>query len=161
MEIRKANHQDLDIIMEIYECAKKFMKKTANPTQWNESYPNTELLKNDIDKQQCYVCISNNEIIGVFVFIIGEDPTYRVIENGSWKNDDLYGTIHRIATNGKEKGVAKRCYDYCKGLIDNIRVDTHHDNKIMKKSLLNNGFEECGIIYVEDGSPRIAHHYVK
>ena len=35
------------------------------------------------------------------------------------------------------------------------------DNKIMQKVLLKNGFQETGIIYVEDGTPRIAYEKVK
>ena len=34
---------------------------------------------------------------GVFAFILGEDPTYGVIEDGQWLSGDPYGTIHRIA----------------------------------------------------------------
>ena len=29
--------------------------------------------------------------------IIGEDPTYQRIEQGSWKDESLYGTLHRVA----------------------------------------------------------------
>ena len=32
---------------------------------------------------------------------------------------------------------------------------------IMQKVLLKNGFQETGIIYVEDGTPRIAYEKVK
>ncbi len=38
-----------------------------------------------------------------FAFILGEDPTYQQID-GAWLNDQPYGTIHRIAGNGKIKG---------------------------------------------------------
>jgi RimJ/RimL family protein N-acetyltransferase len=41
--------------------------------------------------------------------------------------------------------------------IPNIRIDTHRDNAIMQHLLEKNGFVKCGIIYVEDGSPRIAY----
>jgi hypothetical protein len=33
--------------------------------------------------------------------MIGKDPTYAVIENGNWLNDEPYGVIHRIASNGR------------------------------------------------------------
>jgi len=36
---------------------------------------------------------------------------------------------------------------------DNIRIDTHHDNKIMQRLLQENGFVHCGVIFLTDGSP--------
>ena len=152
--------EDLDKIMSIYEYAKVFMKETGNLHQWNEHYPSRQLIKQDIIKEQCFVCKDSNEIVGVFAFIIGDDPTYQIIENGHWSSNGKYGTIHRIATNGKVKGVAKICYQFCKSKINYLRADTHEDNKIMQKSLLNNGFKTCGTIYVADGSPRIAFDFV-
>ena len=38
-----------------------------------------------------------------------------------------------------------------------VRADTHADNKIMQHLLEENGFTKCGIIHVEDGTPRIAY----
>lgn len=38
-----------------------------------------------------------------------------------------------------------------------MRIDTHENNKVMQHLIKKNGFQECGIIYVEDGSPRIAY----
>ena len=40
--------------------------------------------------------------------------------------------------------------------IKNIRVDTHKDNKSMQGLLLKNNYKYCGVIYLEDGSKRIA-----
>lgn len=96
---------------------------------------------------------------GVFAFIIGPDPTYTYIEDGVWLNDDVYGTIHRIAGDGVAKGVFKKCLDFCKSQIDNLRIDTHHNNLTMQHLVEKNGFEKCGIVYMEDGSPRIAYQY--
>lgn len=160
MKTREASYRDLDSIMKIYDYARNYMKNNGNPTQWDDGYPQRELLEEDIRKKQCYVlCSANGEIHAVFVFIIGNDPTYSVIENGSWKNDEIYGTIHRIAGDGKIKGVTKECIHFCKDKIVNLRADTHRDNKIMQHLLEKNGFERCGIIYVRDGSPRIAYQY--
>ncbi len=55
----------------------------------------------------------DNCIHGVFAFIIGEDPTYRIIENGEWKSDTLYGTIHRLASTGYTKNVFHEVMNFC------------------------------------------------
>ena len=36
-------------------------------------------------------------------------------------------------------------------------IDTHRDNQVMRERILRNGFQECGIIYLENGDPRIAY----
>ena len=74
-----------------------------------------------------------------------------------WLNDEEYGTIHRIASNGSVKGIFESCLKYCESIVDNIRIDTHHNNFIMQYLIEKNGFTKCGIIFVRDGSPRIAY----
>ncbi|MDE6379063.1 MAG: GNAT family N-acetyltransferase [Muribaculaceae bacterium] len=95
-------------------------------------------------------------ILMVFAFIMGDDPTYKLIERGKWLNDKPYGTIHRIASSGRAGGMLKVCVGYCKEMIDNIRIDTHADNGPMLNALHRLGFSFCGIIYTSDGSPRLA-----
>ena len=36
-------------------------------------------------------------------------------------------------------------------------ADTHADNAVMQRLLEGAGFVRCGIIYTDDGSPRIAY----
>jgi hypothetical protein len=157
--IRLAKYEELDIILNIYAMARKYMADNGNATQWRDSYPNRELLRKDIQSKQLFVYVENNKIHGVFAFIIGPEVTYSYMESGSWKNDDPYGTIHRVASDGVVKGVFSRCLDFCKQRISNLRIDTHSDNHTMQHLIEKNGFEKCGIIYVQDGSPRIAYQY--
>jgi len=44
---------------------------------------------------------------------------------------------------------------------DEIRIDTHHDNKTMQHVVMKHGFRRCGIIYLANGDPRIAYQYSK
>lgn len=159
MEIRLARPEELAEIMKLYEYAKELMRQTGNPNQWDAAYPSAEIIAEDIRREQCYLCTEGEELLAVFAFILGEDPTYRVIENGHWTMEAPYGTIHRIASGGKVRGVADRCYEFCRQQIGYIRVDTHRDNRLMRRSLEKNGFRECGIIYVRGESPRIAYDY--
>ena len=46
-------------------------------------------------------------------------------------------------------------------MTDNVRIDTHADNIPMQGAIANQGFTKCGIIHVEDGSPRLAYQLVK
>lgn len=159
--IRHAKTEDLKEIMEIYANARKFMAENGNPNQWGDSHPVLELLEGDIEKNELFVCEENGVIEGVFAFIVGDDATYKYIEDGEWLNNKTYGTIHRIASNGKAAGVFAKCSAFCKEQIDNVRIDTHHNNLKMQHVIEKDGYKKCGVIYVEDGSPRIAYHFAK
>lgn len=161
MEIRKARKEDLDRVLEIYAYARAFMTQNGNPAQWGDSYPKAELLISDIEKGQLYVIEEQRQIYGVFAFIIGEDPTYAVIEDGTWPDQSPYGTIHRMAGDGKARGLLQLCVEYCREQIDTLRIDTYHDNHIMQGAIEKSGFRRCGIIYTADGSPRIAYQSCK
>ncbi len=158
--IRKAIENDLEQILEIYAYARKFMIQTGNPNQWINNYPSKDVLVEDLNKEHLYVCFDENKIYGVFVFFIGIDETYNYIE-GTWLNNEEYGVIHRIAGSGAKKGMFSEVFNYVTNQICNIRIDTHHDNIVMQKVLNKHGFNKCGIIYLKNGSPRIAYHYKK
>lgn len=157
MTIRDTTPADYGRIQEIYACAREQMRRAGNPGQWGDSRPSGETLLKDIRQRQSHVMEEQGQICGVFTFIIGEAPTYRIIEQGQWLDDAPYGTIHRIAGNGAGKGIFRECLSYCLAQIPNIRIDTHRDNAVMRHLLEKHGFVKCGIIYVEDGSPRIAY----
>ena len=154
-EIRPAQVEDLDEILKIYDHAKKFMAQTGNPTQWTGSYPQRELLEEDIANEGLYVVTEQGGLCGVFYFVIGPDPTYAIIENGAWRSDKRYGTIHRISGNGTS-GIFSAALDFCRSKIDYLRIDTHDNNKVMQHVVTKHGFRPCGIIYCDDGSPRVA-----
>lgn len=159
MTIRKSEKSDLEHIMRIYESAKNFMRSRGNPHQWINGYPSADVILHDIESGNHYVGTdSNGEIIMVFTFILGDDPTYSEIDGDGWLNDEPYGTIHRIASSGRYDGMLRRCVDFCFGLTDNIRIDTHADNIPMLSAIERLGFTRCGIIRIADGSLRTAFH---
>ena len=157
--VRCTTTSDLDVVMSIYEYARVRMRESGNPNQWINGYPSQDVICQDIINGNSYVIESGKKIIGVFTFIIGEDPTYRTIE-GKWLNDNLYGTIHRIASAPGAKGIADMCLDFCKSKGVDIRIDTHADNAPMLGWIAKRGFTYCGIIYCHNGTPRRAFHLI-
>lgn len=158
-KIRPADKEDLPRILQIYEYARKFMKETGNASQWRDSFPPERLLAEDIDAGQLYTVRDRKEgkIHGAFAFIIGEEPTYARIEGGKWLSDTQYGTLHRVAGDGNAHGIFDAIVKFVERKNSHLRVDTHEDNKVMQHLIEKNGFQKCGIIYVEDGSSRIAY----
>lgn len=156
-EIRLGEMKDIEHILDIYESARSFMRANNNFNQWKNGYPGKEDVLRDIEDGNCYVGTDRNGVLVMtFAFILGEDPTYKNIINGKWLNEEPYGTIHRIASNGMISGVLDKATEYCFHKIDNIRIDTHEDNMPMLNSLKKLNYEKCGIIFCRDGSPRIA-----
>jgi RimJ/RimL family protein N-acetyltransferase len=154
------NEAEIAQILEIYAHARAQMAANGNPTQWGDSYPPRELLEEDIRSNRLFVYMLNGRMEAVFAFISGEDPTYAQID-GAWLNDEPYGTLHRVASAGTRHGVGAEIIAWCMERCDNLRADTHADNKTMQHVLESNGFTRCGIIHVADGSPRIAYQKVK
>lgn len=160
MQIRLAKNEDLMRLLTIYEAARIYMRKCGNLTQWQGGYPPKELLLSDIEKQQLFVIERARKIVGVFALIMGEDPTYTYIENGAWISNEEYATIHRIASDGTCAGILKAAVSFAWKKIPHLRIDTHKDNFVMQRAILKCGFEKCGIIYLSDGSPRIAYEKI-
>ena len=157
--IQKADISQLPRILEIYEKARAFMAESGNPDQWGTAYPPEEMIRQDIQDGKSYVNLEGDEIRGVFYFAVEADPTYGYID-GAWLNDAPYGVIHRIAVDGSGRGVAAECFAFAAQHCENIRIDTHEKNIPMQRCLTKNGFTRCGIIYLEDGDPRIAYQKV-
>ena len=112
MEIRKAGLEDLETIMGIYDTARAFMRQQGNPDQWKGGHPSEALIREDIQGQELYLCVEGEEILAVFYFAPGPDPTYLRIDDGKWLNDEPYHVIHRIAVAQQGRGVVRFCFDY-------------------------------------------------
>jgi len=159
-QVRKAVSEDLGRIEEIYAYARKFMAEHGNPNQWGKTEPPHDQLVQDIHDGTLHVVMQNNTIHGVFFFWIGEDPTYGYMENGNWSSNTPYGTIHRIAGDGSG-GILKTAIAFAQNPIGHLRIDTHEDNFIMQNALDKLEFQSRGIIYLPDGSPRIAYERIR
>ena len=161
MEIRHTTEQDFERVMEIYAYARTFMEETGNPNQWGPTnWPPEDLIHEDICVGKSYVCIENGKVIGTFYLNFGEDiePTYRVIEEGSWKDDSPFGVVHRIAGDGSVPGIGTFCLNWAFEQCGHLKIDTHTDNVVMQNLLKKLGFTYRGIIHVvEDNYPRFAY----
>ena len=102
--IRHSEMTDLPRMKEIFNIARQFMIESGNPNQWVDGYPDEEFLREDIEHGDSYVILADGRIVATFVLRAGKDPTYDVVYDGEWLNDEPYATIHRIAASGEESG---------------------------------------------------------
>lgn len=162
IEIKLVKIDELDKVFDVYLKAREFMKKSGNPNQRGDFHPTKAVLTDFINRNTLYKGVNEDgEICFVFAFIVGIDPTYLYIENGKWLNDDIYGTIHALASTHLVKDAFGYIFNFALKKVDNIRIDTHEANKIMLHILDKYNFKRCGIIYVLDKFPRIAFQYSK
>lgn len=103
------------------------------------------------DGAVCVTDTAGEKIAAVFAYVIGEDPVYRTIFDGSWpEGSEHYGTIHMIASSGIARGAATYCFDWALKQCNVLRIDTHPNNKPMRSLLEKCGFAYCGKIIFDD-----------
>ena len=159
--IRKALDTDIPAVMAIYDAARAFMRAHGNATQWPEGTPSAEQLAADIAAGGSYVCEVDGRVVATFAFLPGPDECYDVIEDGQWRSDTPYAVLHRVASDGTVHGIAAAMFAFAKERADHLRIDTHQDNLPMQGASIKAGFERAGIVYVSDGTPRVAFDWLR
>ena len=52
-------------------------------------------------------------------------------------------------------------FAFAKERADHLRIDTHQDNLPMQGAIAKAGFKRAGIVYVSDGTPRVAFDWLR
>ena len=160
----KADATDISEIWAILQEA-IIRRKNDGSNQWQDGYPNPDVVKNDIEKGYGYVLTEGKNIIGYCAVVVNYEPEYLKIE-GKWLTDSKFVVIHRLALseNYLGKNLSKMIIEFVadfaiKNSIYSIKVDTNHDNIPMMKIFEKSGFSFCGIVHFR-GSPRRAYEKV-
>mgnify|MGYP004576016651 CR=1 FL=1 len=104
------------------------------------------------------IILIGSAVAVVFALIPGPDPDYAVID-GAWIDDQPYGVIHRIASDGLSHGVFAACLAFAKRSYRALRMDTHKDNRVMQALAEKNGFAYCGVVHLRGVGPRMAYQW--
>lgn len=108
VSLRKATVLDSDTIWEILQQAIQKRKKEGS-TQWQDGYPNLEVIRKDIEKEVAFVLVYEKIVVGYVAILINVEPEYNNLQ-GSWLTNSDYVVFHRFAI-AKEyigKGLAKK-----------------------------------------------------
>lgn len=164
MTIQQATPAHFDEICAVYAAARQFMAENGNPTQWQGNYPPAEVIRQDIAAGNSYICLEAGTLCAVFMTAVGPDACYNEID-GAWQNDAPYSVIHRVASNGRVRGVLAACIAFCKenarqNGIRNLRIDTHADNHPMQHLLAKHGFVASDRVHLAGIGERLAYHLV-
>ena len=163
MEFNLAKKSEIDQIMYIINIAQEHFKGEGID-QWQNNYPNSDVIERDIENNSSYVLKDGQEVLGTVMISFDGESTYNKIYEGQWLSQGDYAVIHRMAVdfNHRGTGLASRFLDKIEKMCierntPSIKVDTHRENLPMQKLLLKNGYKECGIIYLNDGNERLAY----
>ena len=161
--IRPATEADIPAVLPVFEAAKAIMRADGNHDQWGApGFPGDALLLRDIARGGGFVISSEAEgeveksIVAYFALLPSPEPTYDVID-GAWLTDGPYGVIHRIASYPEVHGIFSAVIDFAAARYPHLRIDTHRDNRIMQHLIDMAGFTYCGVIWLEDGTERLAY----
>lgn len=148
IKYRLGTNEDLAEICDIYKSAIKLMN-SKEIYQWDNIYPNKDILKCDIDKKELFVGIIGG-IIAV-IYVLNKDCDKEYI-NGNWKNKNAsYYIVHRLCVNpvfqncGLGKETMKHIEsDLKKNGIESIRLDAFINNPYALKLYRKMGYEVVG-----------------
>ena len=167
--IRKTTEADIPKLMEIFAEARKTIA-ALGIDQWQNGYPNEDVIRSDIALSQSYLVESEGRAIATFAMLTGGEPTYDKIYDGEWKTNcarEDYIALHRVAilVACRGKGISTAIVEYAKECArslnrPSVRIDTHDGNAVMRKMLEKHGFNHCGTILLESGDRRVAYEYV-
>ena len=162
MEIRLAFPNEVDAIMQVIEEAKKCLAD-AGSDQWQNGYPSTDIIIDDIISGQAYVALEEGELLAYAAVTKSPEETYEAIYENWQAGESEYLVFHRIAVAAdvQGQGVAQT---FLEGLIEgfdylDFRSDTHAENKAMQHIFEKLGFKQVGKVPV-DGE-RLAYQKLK
>ena len=157
--IRPADTNDVDTILAMYDHSRGLMRADGNMEQWT-GYPTRDDVLADLQREVSYVMLQENRAVGTFALVPGIEPTYAYIDHGRWIDTDTpYVTMHRLAKSAEGRGIARLAFRMAKEESNHLRVDTHASNRAMRHLLESDGFVECGVVYMDDGAPRVAFEW--
>ncbi|TDO72693.1 RimJ/RimL family protein N-acetyltransferase [Halanaerobium saccharolyticum] len=163
MNFRKAENRDIPEIIKIINEAQNYLRKQGID-QWQNNYPNSETIKDDIKQGNSYLIQQGRQVIATAAIIFAEDSTYNYIEAGEWISEGKYGVVHRVAVAEEYKGqgimaeIFKNTYKLAsRENAESIRIDTHPENLAMQRAIEKESFTYCGIIYTSEGGKRLAY----
>ena len=164
--LRKIKLAELEQVMKIIEDGRTFLKEQGI-NQWQHGEPSRETIINDINEGISYVLEKSGEIVAT-AMLTTFDEDYEKYPT-LWTANSSYLAIHRISTASdfRNQGIAREMMEAIYLLakaqtIHFLRIDTHVNNKIIRKFLSSFGFIEKEIIKLSmknnlDDKERVAY----
>lgn len=148
LQYRMAEENDLDEIFDLFRQAIIVMDQNGIP-QWDEIYPDKQVLSEDISHREMYVGTFGKEIAVVYVMNQEYDEQYRL---GKWSyTGEDYRILHRFCVhpNYQNAGIGRKTIHYIetslrRNGIESIRLDAFSRNPYALRLYQKAGYEIVG-----------------
>jgi len=152
MEIRLATTEDVSYIDALLQSCKKDMDDNGI-FQWTLVYPNSGIIKDDIEKGQLYV-LEEDQIKGIVVLSEDQEPEYAEVD---WSElDGNVMVVHRLAVDpeSQRNGYARILMDFAEDFAveheyTSIRLDAFSKNNRVLKFYEQRNYEKRGLVNFE------------
>jgi GNAT superfamily N-acetyltransferase len=161
---KKAESSEQDQIWQILQQG-ILRRKNDGSNQWQDGYPNPDVVKSDIEQGHGFVLTDGDTIVGYTAILINDEPAYADIQ-GKWLTEGDFIVYHRVAISedyvgrGLSKKILEAIEEYAlDNKIYSVRADTNHDNAAMLRIFDKQDYVYCGEVFFR-GSPRKAFEKV-
>ncbi|WP_136796340.1 MULTISPECIES: GNAT family N-acetyltransferase [Desulfosediminicola] len=152
--IRPAKLFDYPVIEAIVQDAIQHMR-AHNIDQWDEIYPDREILETDIRQQEMYVTSRHGTICGFITINRQEAPEYSEV---AWRNSGRVLVIHRltVSPNCQSRGFATKLMHHAEAMAakngyDTIRLDAFANNPRALILYERLGYHRAGMVKFRKG----------
>jgi len=161
--IRRAKISEITDIITISKACAQYMINNGI-YQWNEDYPSTAHFGKDIARDELFVLLHDDKIIGTIVISIYMDEEYKAVQWLTPNENNIY--IHRLSVHPEKqgKGHAQDLMDFAedharKHNFSSVRLDTFSQNKRNQKFYEARGYNKLSDIYFPKQSQHPFHCY--
>ncbi|MCL7987656.1 GNAT family N-acetyltransferase [Sphingobacterium sp. lm-10] len=161
---RQAKIREANAIWNILQDAVA-RRKADGSAQWQDGYPNLQVVEKDIDRGAGYVLVDGDFLVGYCAILIDDEPAYQNIQ-GTWLTDGSFVVFHRVAVSkdyigmGMAQQLLLHIETFAKEhAIQSLRADTNFDNTAMLRIFEKMNYQYCGEV-VFRGSSRKAFEKV-
>ncbi|MDC6365213.1 MULTISPECIES: GNAT family N-acetyltransferase [Flavobacteriaceae] len=161
--IRPAKLSEIKDILDITKaCALKMQENGIY--QWNEHYPTAAPFKKDLEREELYVKVQQEQVIGSITVSTEMDEEYIPIQWLTPNGKSIY--IHRLCVHPKYQGMgfAQEMMDFAEDYSKkrnciSVRLDTFSQNKRNQRFYEQRGYQKLEDIYFPKQSEHPFHCY--
>lgn len=154
-EFRQAVLADAEEVVKLFHIAVSHMVD-HEIYQWDEIYPDEEVLTGDICNEEMYLLVHDGQISACVVINEDQDEAY---DTAPWHyRGGKIAVIHRLCVTPAVQGAGngRLTMQYAEGLIkdlgySSIRLDTFSDNHIARSLYEKLGYSYVGIVTFRKG----------
>ena len=147
MRVVQAHNRHIPSVVLIISACMKTMREHGI-FQWDDIYPNREILTNDVESRSMYVLEHENDCLATITMDREQEPAYRMIP---WSGGEPALIVHRLCVDPvfQGKGIGTQLMDFAEGYAKqnafvSIRLDAYSGNPAAVRLYERRGYRKAG-----------------